>query len=255
MLRKGAFVQALFMREKRLGCRAAQVRRLAMAAVALAVALFGAEAAQAQGSHTLFRSSSLGPVPNFFSLLFGGFQSRRSYEPYRPQIEFGPRGTESYGPGVAVGYCVRTCDGRYFPLQGRPSGAADPEALAQCRAFCPAAPVAVYTSADKARGIELAVGKDGKPYSALPSAYVYRERLVEGCTCTGRVGGLATLDVTRDPTLKRGDIVMTPEGGRVFAGAKAGPPFRQADFVAPAAFPELSSEMRARLRELQVASR
>lgn len=170
---------------------------------------------------------------------------------------------------VAVGYCVRTCDGRYFPMQGRPGGADDPEALAQCNAFCPAAKMAVYTSSDSARGINLAVSRDGEPYSELPNAYVYRQRLVDGCTCTAgsRIGGLAKIDVMRDPTLKRGDVVMTRRGSVVFAGGeaegrsgrrsarKSGPPYQQADFVTPAQFPELPRDVRTRINELTVASR
>ena len=55
--------------------------------------------------------------------------------------------------------------------------------------------------------------------------------------------------------LRRGDVVMTEEGSRVFTGGRKGPPYREADFVEPARFPELSRDMRARLTELEMASR
>lgn len=231
----------------------------------LAGGLAGAGEARAQGARSVFGAPTQSSPPrDFFSLLFGISPSRPpSAEPERPRIEITPRrrgegeGGERYGRGVAIAYCVRTCDGRYFPLQGRPGSAGDPAALAQCNSFCPASKMAVYTSADSAKGIDVAVSKDGKPYSSMPYAFVYRQRLVDGCSCTGspRIGGLGKVDVMNDPTLKRGDIVMTADGSKVFAGAKSGPPYKQADFVSPSHFPELSGEMRARLRELKVASR
>ncbi|MDI4666129.1 DUF2865 domain-containing protein [Xanthobacter autotrophicus] len=193
-----------------------------------------------------------------FSLLFGGLQAHPYREPERPRIVINPRvrgeRSSSASSGSGIAYCVRTCDGRYFPLQGR---SADEGAIAQCNAFCPAAKMAVYTSSDSARGIDAAVARDGKGYSELPNAFVYRQRLVEGCTCTGgsRIGGLNRIDVMRDPTLRRGDVIMTEEGSRVFTGGRKGPPYRDADFVVPARFPELSRDIRARLSELEMASR
>lgn len=236
--------------------------RLALLAALFTCGLAGE--ASAQGARATFfaspSSSSASPLHDFFSAIFGG-GGRTSAGPRggfdRPQIELVPGAPGTLPSGVAIGYCVRTCDGRYFPLQGRPNGAGDPNALAQCNAFCPAAKMAVYTSYDSARGIEVAISRDGKAYSEMPNAYVYRQRLVDGCTCTAsaRTGGLAKIDVLRDPTLKRGDAVMTEEGSRIFSGTKAGPPYRQADFVSPSRFPELPRDMRARLNELTVAAR
>ncbi|MDI4658743.1 DUF2865 domain-containing protein [Xanthobacter autotrophicus] len=192
-------------------------------------------------------------------MLFGGMRPRALVDPpERPRIVITPRirreGSAHAGSGVGMAYCVRTCDGRYFPLQGK---AADDGALAQCNAFCPAAKMAIYTSSDSTRGIDAAVSRTGKAYSELPNAFVYRQRLVEGCTCTAesRIGGLHRIDVMNDPTLRRGDVVMTQEGSRVFTGGRRGPPYRDADFVAPARFPELSRDIRARLSELEMASR
>lgn len=231
-----------------------------MAAVGLAAVMLAAGApagsawAQSRGSLSYAPSA---PMPNILQLLFGGLRSTSRYgEPDRPRILLQPRVRE---PAVASGgsyaYCVRTCDGRFFPLQGRAGDAGS--ALAQCNAFCPAARMAVYTTSDSTRGIDGAVTREGKAYTELPNAYVFRQRLVEGCTCTAgtRIGGLGAMDVKEDPTLRRGDIVMTAEGGRVFAGGRKGPPYRDADFVPPSRFPDLSRDMKARLAELEVASR
>jgi len=244
--------------------------RLILAAALLCGVGFAGEA-QAQGARTTFfaRPSPASPIEGFFSMLFGGMRAAPPRPAFnQPSLAPLPELREGGSGGyVAAGFCVRTCDGRYFPLQGRPNGAGDPDALAQCNAFCPAARMAVYTTSDTARGIDLAVSRDGAPYSEMPNAYVYRQRLVDGCTCTGgpRIGGLAKIDVMRDPTLKRGDVVMSRDGSRVFAGAGTkvaarsgaggGMPYQKADFVTPAQFPELPRDMRARLDELTVASR
>lgn len=235
-------------------CRA----RAVLLAASVLLLMTQGEAALAQSSRGLFPassgSSSPSPLHDFFSALFGGGRpAQRSYEP--PRILVTPRPLDAaptYGGG-AYAYCVRTCDGRYFPLQGRASG--EKSDLAQCAAFCPAAKMAVYSTSDSGRGIDGAVSKDGKLYSELPNAYVYRQRLVDGCTCNGKVGGLGQVDVMNDPTLKRGDVVMTEAGSRVFTGARKGPPYREADFVSPSRFPELPRAIRARLDELEVAAR
>lgn len=220
-------------------------------ALLLAMAPLGGEA-WAQGSRSMFPPQSRSPLTDFFSALFGG-PSRRSSE--QPRIVIAPPGVDrppSYSGG-GHGYCVRTCDGRYFPLPGR--AGAEKGDLAQCAAFCPAAKMTVVSTSDPARGIDGAVTREGKPYSELPNAYVFRQRLVEGCTCNGKVGGLTHMDVMEDPTLKRGDVVMTSAGSRVFTGKSKGPPYRSADFVEPSRFPDLPRAMRARLNELTVASR
>lgn len=206
------------------------------------------------------------PPRDFFSLLFGirpDGPPAPSREPrQRIIITPGPSSggsgdaAGSRGRGSGVAYCVRTCDGRFFPLTIR-ARAGDPDAQAQCRAFCPAASTEVYTSSDPSRGIEAAYSRDGKAYSALPNAFVFRQRLVDGCSCTHgtRVGGLQSVAIKEDITLKPGDVVMTEEGPRVFAGSRKGPPFRAEDFVTADRFPKLPKDMRLRIRELTVASR
>lgn len=245
-----------------------------VACATVALTLGAAAEAAAQAPSFYARPSPVSPIEGFFSMLFGGLQPRAPR--YEPMPEALPAPGESYSRAVAIGYCVRTCDGRYFPMQGRPTDAGDPDGLAQCNAFCPAARMEVYTSSDLARGIEAAISRDGAPYSQMPNAYVYRQKLVDGCTCTGdrKIGGLARIDLTRDPTLKRGDVVMTKDGSRVFAGGSAGdkvaskgsgrsgggsasarPPYRPSDFVLPSRFPELPRDMRARIDELALAAR
>jgi hypothetical protein len=146
---------------------------------------------------------------DFFSALFGGFRMRPPPEirmPFpgedMPRYE-APRQHASYGGGAA--YCVRGCDGRYFPAQGN-----DAESKAQsCKSFCPASETSlVYGS-----NIDDATTQNGKSYSDLPNAFRYRTEIVAGCTCNGKdPAGLAQVKIEDDPTLRKGDIVASANG-------------------------------------------
>jgi hypothetical protein len=174
---------------------------IALAALTLAVAA-PAEPAFAQG---------------FFEALFGGmFRSRPERRPLPPSVSAyaDPRSTPSREPtyrssndysGPAGAYCVRTCDGRFFPLQRHAN--ASPADL--CKSFCPAAKTVVFSGSK----IDTAVASNGTRYADLENAFAYRERLVDSCTCNGKEPfGLVRVDVKNDPTLRSGDIVATSDG-------------------------------------------
>jgi hypothetical protein len=160
---------------------------------------------------------------NIFDFLFGGRRPAPSapapapLPAVRPYAD--PSGTiERYrsesGPSGA--YCVRLCDGHPFPLQ-RVNGSA----AQACASMCPAAPTKVFNGSS----IDYAVSPDGKRYSALPNAFVYRKQVVDNCTCNGKyAGGLARMDVISDPTLRPGDIVATNDGLVSFRGSKGDAP-------------------------------
>jgi uncharacterized protein DUF2865 len=108
----------------------------------------------------------------------------------------------SGGTGRSVAYCVRLCDGRYFPMQRHGNATS----IQLCNAFCPAAKTQVFNGSQ----IDHAVAQNGARYANLEKAFVYRQKIVEGCTCNGKDAfGLAKIDVASDPTLKPGDIVAT----------------------------------------------
>ncbi|AMA60479.1 DUF2865 domain-containing protein [Bradyrhizobium sp. CCGE-LA001] len=145
---------------------------------------------------------------DFFSALFGAFGARppQIRTPFPnddiPRYDV-PRQRAAYGSGTA--YCVRGCDGRYFPAQGN-----DAESKAQsCRSFCPASETSlVYGS-----NIDDATTEKGKSYTDLPNAFRYRNEIVAGCTCNGKdPAGLAQVKVEDDPTLRKGDIVAGADG-------------------------------------------
>ena len=156
-----------------------------------------------------------------FDFLFGTRRSAPqqpsvpSYaDPTDPQrAEPGERGSSIGGP--AVSYCVRTCDGQFFPIQRNAS--VSPVEI--CNSFCPSAQTKIYNGS----GIASSVSLDGKRYSDLPNAFAYRDKIVSNCTCNGKTAfGLANVDVRSDPTLRQGDIVATKEGLAQFAASRRG---------------------------------
>ncbi|TAK48685.1 MAG: DUF2865 domain-containing protein [Xanthobacteraceae bacterium] len=164
---------------------------------------------------------------------------------------FNPFGLFDTPPGPAPadgarfsGYCVRLCDGRYFPLQTRGASA-----VPMCQAFCPASPTKVFSGG----GIDHAVAPDGARYADLDNAYVYRAKLIEGCTCNGRDSlGLAPVDLALDATLRPGDIVATATGLVAYSGNRVGDQ-QTAEFTPVNSYPGLTPDLRARLGGLKVS--
>jgi hypothetical protein len=174
----------------------------------------------------------------FFEQLFGGFTrhlrppaDRRDLPDMSPipGDRVSPQGGEdgSYRPrsenGPRMAFCVRTCDGHYFPVHAHVGFSA----AQMCQSFCPASQTKLYSGG----GIDHASASDGSRYADLPQAFAYRKKLVEGCTCNGRDAfGLAHIDPTTDPTLQRGDVVATSNGMMAVSGkTERGPQFTSVD--------------------------
>ncbi len=158
---------------------------------------------------------------DFFSNLFGGFGRARAPQPYISMpfanedgsipVQRGEMRPRYSGGGQA--FCVRTCDGRYFPITATDNASR----AASCNSFCPASETKVVYGSN----IDSAATDNGKPYSELPNAFRYRTEMVAGCTCNGKdPTGLAAVKVEDDPTLRKGDIVAG-ENGLLVAGRSA----------------------------------
>jgi hypothetical protein len=146
--------------------------------------------------------------------------------------------------GVYSGFCVRLCDGAYFPIRAH----RNMSAAAQCRSFCPSSETGIFSGA----GIEGAVAGNGRRYADLPNAFVYRTRIVAGCTCSGgTTAGVAHVPLADDPTLRPGDIVATNAGLTVYRGKGPG---QQAAFT-PIESANISSSLRNRLADVKVTPR
>ncbi|MGY4476063.1 DUF2865 domain-containing protein [Bradyrhizobium sp. USDA 3364] len=146
---------------------------------------------------------------DFFSQLFGGLMQGRPPPMIRMPFDDGPRMVprverrSRYDVGQA--YCVRSCDGRYFPL----AATGNQSKAESCNSFCPASATEVVYGGN----IDNAATEDGKPYSELANAFCYRDEIVSGCTCNGKDPvGLAAVKIEDDPTLRKGDIVAGKDG-------------------------------------------
>ncbi len=175
--------------ERRAICAAAMLLLAATAPVARAQGFFGFF--DFFGDHR--QHQSIRPLP------YGGEENiKQAPENFVPRSRY-------YHSGESQAFCVRTCDGRHFPI----SGTNNQSRAASCSSLCPASETMIVYGSN----IESAVTENGKPYSELPNAFRYRDELVGGCTCNGRDPvGLAAVKIEDDPTLRRGDIVASKNG-------------------------------------------
>lgn len=148
------------------------------------------------------------------------------------------------GGSSRVAYCVRTCDGRYFPIAKNES--VTPAKM--CQSMCPAAKTEIYAGSN----IENAVSEKGAKYTSLANAFLYRDKLAVNCSCNAkRELGMASISYMNDPTLRSGDIVMTVNGPVVFKGA-AGPTHKASDFVPVGDSKRISSRTKKQVIAMKV---
>ena len=153
-----------------------------------------ASPASAQGFFDLFGLSRQAPSNQTMGYASTGTDGSQTTHPSTP----------ARSASSSTSYCVRTCDGRFFPIQS--NGNASPAQL--CNALCPAAETKVFSGSEIGR----AVARDGTRYTSLENAFAYRTRIVSSCTCNGKNSfGTATIDASADPTLRKGDIVATTD--------------------------------------------
>jgi hypothetical protein len=214
-------------------------RALLVAAVLASSVLTVPDAAVAEGLFDMFFGSkqqarpAAPPQTSFFA-------DPNSNMPQMPAPAAAPR---LAGSGPA--FCVRSCDGKYFPVTAR--GTATP--VQMCQAFCPASATKVYYGSN----IDYASTANGERYAASENAFVFRKELRADCTCNGRnAGGLAPIDISLDGSLRPGDVLATSSGLVAYTGIRVGND-NAADFTPVASFPGLTAEVRARLGEIKVA--
>ena len=191
-----------------------------------------------------------------FDFFFGGAQKQQQQRQSPPQANFfaDPFGLNAQPapprrPVAAAGsgpaFCVRSCDGKYFPVMAR--GGATP--VQMCQAFCPASATRVFFGST----IDGASAGNGERYADSENAFAYRKALKADCTCNGRdPAGLAPVDLSLDTSLRSGDVIATSNGLLAYSGARLG--LNQTpDFTPVASFPGLTADVRARLGEMKVA--
>jgi hypothetical protein len=211
-----------------------------LAACALAVAFALPAPAHAEG---------------FFEALFGGLKRavrgatqvpREIIAPVDPmgrgQPQMLPQQAEAGRSGPA--YCVRTCDGYYFPVRAAPG--MSPKQM--CGSLCPACETKVFYGGG---AIETTVAADGTRYADMHNAYAYRQKISDTCTCNGKSPlGLAKMAIANDPTLRSGDVVVTRHDMMVFNGARG----EERRFTPVKDYPGFSQRMRDSLEQIDVAT-
>ncbi len=188
-----------------------------------------------------------------FDFFFGGVAKQQQHQT-PPQASFfadpfglnqqpaPPRPVATAGSGPA--FCVRSCDGRYFPLA---RGNATP--VQMCQAFCPASPTKVFFGST----IDTASSGAGERYADMENAFAFRKALRADCTCNGRdPAGLAPVDLSLDTSLRSGDVIATSSGLVAYSGVRVGTG-QTAEFTPVASYPGLTADVRARLGEMKVA--
>lgn len=145
------------------------------------------------------RTTEVRPAPppqsrGLFSFLFGGGETTQARsgvtidgEPIG-ELRQGGDGARGDGYGAWSGnyrtLCVRTCDGYFFPVSFNSSRGRLKTDAAVCKALCPQAETRLYYHDAHGQEAEDAVAADdGSPLAKMPNAFVYRTKVIDGCTC------------------------------------------------------------------------
>ena len=205
---------------------------------------------------TLVSAVALAPrmasAEGIFDFFFGGFQKQQRQGSGQANFFADPFGLNQQpappprpvASGSGPAFCVRSCDGKYFPLA---RGHATP--VQMCQAFCPATATKVFFGGS----IDGAYASNGERYADSENAFAYRKALRADCTCNGRdPAGLAPVDLTLDTSLRPGDVIATTDGLVAYSGVRIGAS-QTAEFTPIASYPGLTAETRARLGEMKVA--
>jgi hypothetical protein len=152
-----------------------------------------------------------------------------------PEARAGVRSANPGSSGAGDGFCVRTCDGYFFPLI-KSSNATRQQS---CEYACPSAPMAIYHGSS----IEGARNHKGDRYTVLPTAFSFRDKATKQCACNEPQSSQDFfVRISRsDPTLRSGDILVEGNGAVAYRGSDF-VPLDRASFV--------PSQIRERLRAI-----
>ncbi|MDH6687204.1 hypothetical protein AB7M56_008137 [Bradyrhizobium elkanii] len=182
-------------------------RRSVRANVAALVVLVGAWTCSGASAQQLPSDSAYAPTPSFSPMPgFGPAPDFEAAERPRARVYITTRSHR----GGQQNFCVRTCDGRFFPLP-RVGETADVKA---CEAACPAAEVKLYSGSD----IDSARTEAGETYKTLANAFRFQREMVPQCSCSaGASTGLSPIAIEDDMTLRTGDIIAADDGFKIAA--------------------------------------
>ena len=225
---------------KRLGTESSfqrKLRRMLVATAIIGPVALAPEMSSAEGLLDFFfgGSQKQQPQTSFFANIFN--TNLQPPPPARPAIESPVVATS--GPS----FCVRSCDGKYFPLM---RGASSPTQM--CQAFCPASPTEVFfgSSIDDAN----AASGDATPIAKTP--------LPIGRRCAPTAPATAAIPPVWRHSISRWTIrcarvtCSQPTTGSSPIPGRAGID-QTPGFTPVASFPGLTPQVRARLNDMKVA--
>jgi hypothetical protein len=164
-----------------------------------------------------YRSAAAPPRPRgFFETLFGA--------PAAPPPEYGPYGSPDNSQSSTFRtVCVRTCDGFFFPISFSTVPSKFQEDERTCQQMCPATEVALYSYRNPGEDVSQAVSLAGTPYKQLANAFRYRQEFNPACSCKRPGQSWTEALGPNDPTLERGDVIVTDEKAKALSQPKTDP--------------------------------
>jgi hypothetical protein len=163
-----------------------------------------------------YRSAAPPRPRGFFETLFGA--------PTAPPSEYGTYGSPDNSQSSTYRtVCVRTCDGFFFPISFAtvPSKFQDDERT--CQQMCPATEASLYTYRNPGEDVSQAVALSGAPYKQLANAFRYRQEFNPSCSCKKPGQSWTEALGPNDPTLERGDVIVTDEKAKALSQPKPDP--------------------------------
>ncbi len=122
------------------------------------------------------------------SSIFSFFSNEDQNSPDEPPSSspFAPPPPPGYGGGSSSfrTWCVRECDGFYFPVSNYASESqfhADEE---KCHSLCASPADLFYHRSDQ--DVDQMVSLNGRPYASMPYAFKNRKVYIKGCSCNAR---------------------------------------------------------------------
>jgi len=214
------FQNMIMVDDRRPGVRGKPPAACLFLVAALAAPLMSGHDAQAQGAFgAMSPSFNFSPSMNFYAPYAEPSQAPRPRVYIRTHSPRRYSGAEqrSITSSTANSFCVRTCDGRFFPVPK----VKDVSDVKACEAVCPSAEIRVYSGAD----IDNATSERGLAYTKLVNAFRFRREMVPSCTCNARDEvGLTRVSIENDPTVRTGDIVAQEDGFAVASEGSSGRP-------------------------------
>ena len=146
---------------------------------------------------------------SFFETFFGFLGSeQKSSRPSdsTPRNPFADAQSKPYGPASYGGryrtVCVRLCDGYFFPISNRSSRRDFYSDAQKCSSRCQSE-TRLYYMSPMAPDIKQARDQRGLSYRDLKTAFLYRKKLVNSCTC--RPAPWTTVERQRHETYESAD--------------------------------------------------